>query len=168
MLPWCRPFRAALWALACAAGACSPERQLAQARAVVAEFCAEVAAGRVERARELLVDAERKQGQRIDPAGLKDGYDVGEPREEHGHAVVPVQTRTSSEPVHFVVLHTRAGWRISIAASMHATLGKRFELMRKAIDQAGREMVERFERSQAESGSGSGTGAGAGATPDGR
>lgn len=129
--------------------ACSESDDAAAAHRTVAGFCEAVAADRPEDARALLVAAERNGPRReLAPAGLRAGYEVRPAKLEGGRATVAVDVPGSEKPVVFVVLPEAEGWRISLTASMNATLGDRLEHVRKVIDQAGRQMVERFEQTR--------------------
>jgi hypothetical protein len=130
--------------------ACS-DSSLRAAREVVVQFCVHVAAGQQELARAHLVDSERHAGGRqLQQEGLRDGYEVGAARAVGAHAHVDVTSKGAAKPVTFVLERAGGTWRISLQKSMHATHGDHLEHVRKVVDQAGKQMVERFQKTLAE------------------
>lgn len=130
--------------------ACS-DAGLAEARDVVDVFCAAVAAGNAEGARACLVAADRgDRTRKVAPQGLRDGYEVGAARRDGDHARVDVLTKGAPAPVTFVLVREEQHWRIDLQQSTVATLGSKLEQVRKVIDQAGKQMVERLEQSRRE------------------
>jgi len=133
-----------------ALGACSDGGPDA-AREVVVQFCAAVAAGKTDAARALLTAGERGQpALRLDQDGLRAGYEVGPARGDRNRVLVDVTTKVGPGPVTFVVVTEEGGWRIALEQSTKATLGGKLEQVRRVIDQAGKQMVERFEQTRRE------------------
>jgi hypothetical protein len=125
----------------------------AAAREVVVRFCAAVAASDTEQARALLVAAERRdQKVALPRTGPQGSYEVQPGRLDGGRALVDVTTTGAPKPTTFVLLCEDGAWRIGLAASMSATLGDQLEHVRRMIDQAGKQMVERFEQSKHDAG----------------
>lgn len=129
-------------------GACS-DQGAAAARDVVVRFCTAVAAGEFDAARALLIATERRdQARQLAQQGLEGGYDVGPAQLADGRAKVEVTTKAAPKPVTFVLVLEDRVWRINLALSMNATLGDPLEHARRVIDQAGKQMVERFEQTK--------------------
>ncbi len=130
--------------------ACS-EPTSGAARAVVVQFCDNVAAGRIGQARALLVESERLSTSRqLQQEGLRDGYEVGEERTVNDHRHVDVTTKGAKKAVTFVLARTGTDWRISLDLSMRVTHGDQLEHVKKTIDEAGKQMVERFQKTLAD------------------
>ncbi len=131
-------------------GACS-ESTPGAARAVVVQFCDDVAAGRIEQARALLVESERSNTSRqLQQEGLRDGYEVSDERTAGDHRHVDVTAKSAKKPVTFVLVRAGADWRINLDLSMNLTHGAQLEYVKKTIDEAGKQMVERFQKTLAE------------------
>ncbi|MEZ5962287.1 MAG: hypothetical protein R3F56_00445 [Planctomycetota bacterium] len=122
---------------------------LGEARAVVERFCIAVAAGDVAGARACLVATDRaNQAGRLDQRGLRDGYEVGAAQADGECARVEVRTKSTPAPVTFVLVREDSAWRIDLRRSTEATLGSKLEQVRKVLDQAGKQMVDRLEQSR--------------------
>lgn len=136
---------------------CSPAAPstpaLAAARDVVVQFTTAIRNGDQDAARALLITAERGDTRRqFAREGLSDGYEVGDPVNKDGVVHVTVTPKSSGtpggKPVTFALLPEPEGWRVSLSASMHATLGREFASLHKTLEDTGRQMAERMAQSQ--------------------
>jgi hypothetical protein len=136
---------AAISALLAGCGPAAPD--VGAARDVIVQFTKAVAASDNDAARALLVAAERTQPRRkFGSEGLSDGYEVGPATARDGAAAqVVVSPKGAGKPVTFVLLPEVDGWRVSLGASMQATLGREIGSLQKMLDDAGQQMAERMQ-----------------------